>query len=823
MMMPPEAGADSAVPAALEQVFGRMQSQVDGIENSDDIEGMINAVRGDQQPIEARRAELAEFVGPDDAQQTPESVLALVQPVMQLASVDQGIGSLAAEEMMDTPVEGPMAEGIMSTVNMAPEMPMEVGNQPPVNFRQGGAVVSMQGGGSPEAAALNFAPFAKDRLAAYEGIITPRPDQAANLAEQERLAKSQMLFDIANTALRFATPGSRQMSPAERLAEAAQETQLLDKIGARSQGLLDAKRADELAAYEDRRALELLALESAEGSLARASSQKFASGESALNRTQDLNLQSNQFNFTTSEREAVQTYQDQVREAIQTNQIELMNLENNFTREGMLLKDALTEKNMALQQQYTVNNIGLEFNNTLEKMGVANAFDIGKMELGHEQNIALTNLKGAIERDRQLTQNAFTAAESALDRALRKGLQASDQEFKAYLQEDMQLFNMTEADKDRAIAKVNRAFEETLALRGADQKDRALSIDEAKLAIDNMYKSGMLAVEQLAVQSNRLGSKAKTKQLSYLTDVKTLEGYANKTLGEQKIEYDQMILDYITPKSEFNQSSGKFERGAGGQLAPAILNAIKQGDPEFYNTIVKTSRPKAEIFDAPESKNLVNATTEIFNEDGTVNTESELFDGKGGRFDPSVDYPKVIGASGFLPGKIKALGEFIGEFTSGPPSESAVNFGKAQTALEALANDMLLFNTNQSDDRVLKFVQEFFEKETRNIRPGGFFTKTDADARATFEELSNTLQQGLMQGRLLLEEYGGDSTGYTKKQITGVRRDMNEMKFLLNDVLAFQKAFKFKPTVKVAQKGEGEDQSLEQAKAAILAMRKNND
>jgi hypothetical protein len=110
---------------------------------------------------------------------------------------------------------------------------------------------------------------------------------------------------------------------------------------------------------------------------------------------------------------------------------------------------------------------------------------------------------------------------------------------------------------------------------------------------------------------------------------------------------------------------------------------------------------------------------------------------------------------------------------------------------------MLLFNTNQSDDRVLKFVQEFFEKETRNIRPGGFFTKTDADARATFEELSNTLQQGLMQGRLLLEEYGGDSTGYTKKQITGVRRDMNEMKFLLNDVLAFQKAFKFKPTVKV--------------------------
>lgn len=184
-------------------------------------------------------------------------------------------------------------------------------------------------------------------------------------------------------------------------------------------------------------------------------------------------------------------------------------------------------------------------------MGVANAFDIGKMELGHEQNIALTNLKGAIERDRQLTQNAFTAAESALDRALRKGLQASDQEFKAYLQEDMQLFNMTEADKDRAIAKVNRAFEETLALRSADQKDRALSIDEAKLAIDNMYKSGMLAVEQLALESNRLGSESKTKQLSYLTNQERLKNYSEGNIAN-KGEFDQAVLDYIQPEQKWD-------------------------------------------------------------------------------------------------------------------------------------------------------------------------------------------------------------------------------------------------------------------------------
>ena len=44
-------------------------------------------------------------VGPQDAGQTPESVLTLVQPVMMLANVDQGIGELAQQEMTQ-PMEG---------------------------------------------------------------------------------------------------------------------------------------------------------------------------------------------------------------------------------------------------------------------------------------------------------------------------------------------------------------------------------------------------------------------------------------------------------------------------------------------------------------------------------------------------------------------------------------------------------------------------------------------------------------------------------------------------------------------------------------------
>ena len=149
--MPPEemsmdqaaqgAMAQGVDPAMLEQTLGDYQQGMNDLDNAEDYETVINTIRGDQLPMQARYDELAGMVGPEDATATPESVLTLIQPVMQMAAVDQGIGGLAQDEMM-APIEGPMAEGIMSTVNMGPaEGPA------PVNFSQGGAVQYMDNGG----------------------------------------------------------------------------------------------------------------------------------------------------------------------------------------------------------------------------------------------------------------------------------------------------------------------------------------------------------------------------------------------------------------------------------------------------------------------------------------------------------------------------------------------------------------------------------------------------------------------------------------------------------------------------------------------------
>ena len=291
MPMDPAMGANPEPPSNLDENMvneAMMAASQDfgSLDDVDDYEGMINAIRGDQAPMAERVNELADMVGLEDAQQTPDSVVALLQPVMLLNSMDQGIGSIA-EGVMDTEMSGDMTGGIMSTVNMEPPMdpamaqpmpmdpgmdpgmgmPMEmgVGNEPPVNFRQGGAVQYFAPENEervvqPGSLTANFA----ERQELYNSLIPPQSYDESDAQRQREMTQAQMLFDVAGTALAFATPGSTQMSPAQRLAEAATETQLFDKIGARAQNQMDSEKARKNSMRDEKMKMDLLALQSAE-------------------------------------------------------------------------------------------------------------------------------------------------------------------------------------------------------------------------------------------------------------------------------------------------------------------------------------------------------------------------------------------------------------------------------------------------------------------------------------------------------------------------------------------------------------------------------
>lgn len=243
-MMPP-AGAEQQVAGAEmmgqqvgTQMADDMMMKLDGAE---DYQTLIDGIRGNNLPLEARYEELATLVGEQDAMATPESVLALTQPTIMMTeqgAMDSGIGELMQGLSGSVDMEGPMEEGVGSL------MMAGAGNTPPVNFRDGGPVEVRKFEEGGESRILTQA---ERDVANYEKYFAGGLDQqarAAALEEQNKMAKAQMLFDIAGTALNFAgqTQGD---SIAERLANAATQTQLTDKIGQRSAGMLASKQAQQ--------------------------------------------------------------------------------------------------------------------------------------------------------------------------------------------------------------------------------------------------------------------------------------------------------------------------------------------------------------------------------------------------------------------------------------------------------------------------------------------------------------------------------------------------------------------------------------------------
>lgn len=231
-----------AVEQSMEGV-GRnyVENMVGGIDAAEDVTSMINALRGNEAPLEARYAELAGYVGEADASQTPESVLAMVQPTILMTeegAVDSGIGQLMqgiAGSDMETPTGDPTAMG----QGVGELMAMGAGSTPPQNFRQGGEVQYFAPGGSVISNAQKMAP----EYQKYFESAMDSDARAADLEEQKRLSQAQVFFDIAQTALAAGAPTATPMSAAERIAGAVGQTQLFDKMGQRSANLMAAKQA----------------------------------------------------------------------------------------------------------------------------------------------------------------------------------------------------------------------------------------------------------------------------------------------------------------------------------------------------------------------------------------------------------------------------------------------------------------------------------------------------------------------------------------------------------------------------------------------------
>ena len=198
--VPPEIAqrADQELQAAtqdmLKQEIGNAVNQevarsANDLDAAGDFRDIMNAVWNEDAGIPDYRNRLAEVVGWDDAERTPDSVLALVQPTLQLAQIDQGIGALMQEELAEVGDAGGGITELATQGAVVDGMAAETGAL--VN-----AVGNMAQGPRP--------------MAPQEGIMDPMMMQAmmqgaGSMAPQEGMV-DPMVTGMRNGGMAYAQP-----------------------------------------------------------------------------------------------------------------------------------------------------------------------------------------------------------------------------------------------------------------------------------------------------------------------------------------------------------------------------------------------------------------------------------------------------------------------------------------------------------------------------------------------------------------------------------------------------------------------------------------
>lgn len=228
-----------------QEIAARTQESIDA---ATDVEGAINALRGNDMPLDARYQELAGLVGERDAMQTPESVLALTQPAImmtQQGAMDSGIGELMQAVAGDTQMDQGMDQGLGAL------MMQGAGSTPPENFRRGGPVMVRKfQDGTPPTGNSSVPAIAKQNLGEYQALFSDllgsQEERAAELERDRQRARSDAMFNLANFGLALAgeTQGG---SVAERLANAAARSNVVGGFQQAGKDVAAAQKASRAA------------------------------------------------------------------------------------------------------------------------------------------------------------------------------------------------------------------------------------------------------------------------------------------------------------------------------------------------------------------------------------------------------------------------------------------------------------------------------------------------------------------------------------------------------------------------------------------------
>ena len=647
-VIPPEmqAQVQQAEQSAAGEMEGYGRAYVDemmtGLDSAESAEEVINAIRGNAQPIDSRYDELAGIVGIEDARATPESVLALVQPTMMMTeqgAMDTGIGELMQSltggvEMEDEQgMATPMGQGVGELMmGAAPAEPMPI-----QQYNQGGYVQKLFEGGPTRSildqasgfqAMTDFDPSAVRQ--SYEARAPLYEELLGDTENRRKQAQSSLFFDIAKAGLNLAggvDPSTGQsMTGAPLGAQIARAAMPVAESAQRAGAeVTDAQRGARVAALQSAEAEQSARIAAVTGERAgllggalqsglQSQQNQFIAGESQLGRefTRGENESTRDFqeriaNLEISARQTLQTMQgDQ-----QMNQL-IKSGELRSALQGLVDEGAMARLTTQGEISTALEQLGQE--GRLKLQGVIGEQALSQLEAraaaertlfdadtARRANEIQTNFENLLERDG--IQNSFEM-EKFSDQ-----LEAEYERMDRQLGGEGQLFgysplgffqSTTAAELAKDAQNFNEDFRNRQLFLNNEWQGVNAQLARDQFALEQMGFNANIAMQQAQMQNQAQIAALGAMQKSQYSFGNSLEGVARNMISDIELMRDfelgkldqenpnalamlnTAISYYATPKAQYNPATGQFEQQKPvipRQLQDALAGRQERGLP----------------------------------------------------------------------------------------------------------------------------------------------------------------------------------------------------------------------------------------------------
>jgi len=807
--------------------YGRayVEEMMTGLDSAESAEEVINAIRGNSQPIDSRYDELAGIVGIEDARSTPESVLALVQPSIMMTeqgAMDTGIGELMQSltggvEMEDEQgMATPMGQGVgelMMGASAAEPMPMPV-----QQYYMGGPVVKMRLGGDPNSllaqasgfsAMTDFDPSAVRQ--SYEARAPLYEELLGDTENRRKQAQSSLFFDIAKAGLNLAggvDPSTGQSMTGAPLGAQIARAALPVAESAQRAGaeVTDAQRGARVAALQSAEAEQVARLEQVGRERAslidiggrselQGQQNQFIAGESQLSRE-----------FTQGENESNLAFQERIakleigaRETLQTmqgdqkmNQIitsgELRSALQGLIDEGAMSR--LTEQgeiSTALEQ--------LSQDGRLKLQGVIGEQALSQLEARAAAERTLFDAETA-RRANEIETNFENTLE---ERGVINGYQLKQQGRQLdFAREQMNLSlggtgmlwwkTPSAAELAADVQGFNQDFKTRQSFLNDQWQGVNAQLARDQFAFEQMGFNANIAMRQAQMQNQAQIAALGSMQKSQYTFGNSIEGVARDMVSDMGLMRDfelgnldkenpqalamlnTAISYYATPKAQYNPATGQFEQQKPvipRQLQDALAGRQERGLPApFADGGEVRKYQKGGALNSGSDWNRVN---EMLNPSAPM-TEQDIE--LPGRIIPETpNLTPGVGLSTVL-NPIRSGMSYARELGITDREAPFSEIADAQTQLTSLANVTQRFVRESVGGRALKDEVEALAAEL--AKPGISTEET------TLEKLTNMRNQ-LLEVQDLATSILDTPEKFTTAQVTTARQDVRRLAPLIEN------------------------------------------